>query len=78
MSDKKILVVHFVNHVLVGKALVPMSYMEQGHNTTDSICTLSDDDSGFLRIDHKMKVISNKDYSEHIPWQQISKVIFED
>ena len=80
VKKSKILLVHFTNHALIGKSLELKSYVQQGEMLADSILTVTDSGNGFLRIDHKVKRPSdtNRDYAEHIPWAQVSKVIFED
>lgn len=79
-SSMKILIVHFINHPMIGKSLDPLSYITQGQSTPDSVMSLSDSGTGFLRIDHRVKRPSKevKDYAEYVPWAQVSKVIFED
>lgn len=78
--EMKVLIVHFINHLPLGKSLETVSYLTQGQSLPDSVVSISYDGSQFLKLSHKVKRPSkeNRDYVEYIPWQQVSKIIIED
>tara|TARA_R110000868_G_scaffold148576_1_gene370550 strand:+ start:698 stop:970 length:273 start_codon:yes stop_codon:yes gene_type:complete len=76
--SRKILIVHFVDHVKMGKSLDTRSHAAEGEVILGELISLSEHNDTFMRIDYKVKGEGKRDYAEFIPWAQVSKVIFEE
>ena len=82
MSSKKnefeILVVHFVNPIMIGKALDVRTNLSQKQVVLGECIDISLWGNNFLRLDFTSASGGFQNYSEIIPLQQVSKLIFKD
>jgi len=76
-NDLEILVVHFVSHVNIGKALDMRTNLSQGQIVLGECINLSLWDANFLRLDYTNKESGYQAYSELIPMAQVSKILFK-
>ena len=76
--DFEILVVHFVNPIMIGKALDVRSNLSQKQIVLGECIDISMWNDSFLRLDFTSASGGFQAYSEIIPIQQVAKLIFKD
>jgi len=77
-NDFEILVVHFVSHVNVGKALNMCTNLSQKQTILGECIALSIWNDNFLRLDFTSASGGYQSYSELVPMAQVSKILFKD
>ena len=72
----KIANVRFMQHIPLGKEVVPDNFLERGRNLASSRCIdLEMYDSMFLKVTLQS---GSSTYAQFIPWAQVATVIFDD
>lgn len=76
-NDFEILVVHFVSHVNIGKALDMRTNLSQGQIVLGECISISLWNDNFLCLDYTSQSGGYQVYSELIPMAQVSKILFK-
>lgn len=76
-NDFEILIVHFVSHVAIGKALDVRTNLSQGQIVLGELISISLWNDSFLCLDYTSQSSGYQAYSELIPMAQVSKILFK-